>query len=319
MIQALLAKARQLFEDLNRSLLRPRPAVRLAPAYEADRQPLRPLRRVLLADEVSRTLFEEYARHRSATHDETGWLLMGVREADAAVVLATLPAGAGADASETHVRFNSIAQAVASRIVRQKDRRLTIVGIVHTHPGSLRHPSSGDLTGDSAWVGKLRGKEGVFGIGTTDGTPVEGALYAWQPRPHMHCWGDFRFTWYSLGHGDSDYRTLPVELTHGPDMARELHPLWSTLERHGDRLERLFVQQQGMRCEAVVGPAGPALVVTVPLAERGWTVQAVLRDDDVRFYVVQGTEVQEVKHQEEAVDRGIYLLLAELAVQQKGS
>jgi hypothetical protein len=57
-------------------------------------------------------------------------------------------------------------------------------------------------------------------------------------------------------------------------------------------------------------------VLTLPLAERDWAIQAILRNDDIRYYVVQGPEVHEVKHQEEAVDRGIYLLLAELAARQ---
>ena len=107
-----------------------------------------PLRRILLTDGVAHTLFEEYAAHRGAAHgeEETGWVLLGLRMADEAVVLGTLPAGAEADAGVAHVRFNSDAQALAYRIVRQTDRRLTIVGVVHTHPGSLRHPSDGDLS-----------------------------------------------------------------------------------------------------------------------------------------------------------------------------
>ena len=130
-----------------------------------------PLERVLLTDGVGRTLFEEFAGHRSEARgeEETGWVLLGLREAREAVVLATLPAGALRDASVAHVRFNSNAQALASRIVRQTDRRLTTLGVVHTHPGSLRHPSDGDFRGDGQWVANLRGKEGVFGIGTADG------------------------------------------------------------------------------------------------------------------------------------------------------
>src|SRR5207244_3069537 len=97
----------------------------------------------VLTDGVGRTLFEEYAAHRTEARgeEETGWLLLGLREARQAVVLATLPAGTQREASASHVRFNTNGQAMGSRIVRQMDRRLTIVGLVHTHPGSLRHPS----------------------------------------------------------------------------------------------------------------------------------------------------------------------------------
>src|SRR5262249_44661109 len=158
-----------------------------------------PLEHVLLTDGVGRTLFEEYANHRSASRgeEETGWVLLGLREPTRAVVLATLPAGAEYEASTAHVRFNSTGQAVASRIVRQADRRLSIVGVVHTHPGSLRHPSDGDYRGDVQWVRHLRGGEGIFGIGTADGpTVAPGAAFAQQPRPHVQCLGELRFSWY---------------------------------------------------------------------------------------------------------------------------
>jgi len=104
---------------------------------------------------------------------------------------------------------------------------------VHTHPGSLRHPSDGDFRGDSRWVGKLRGGEGVFGIGTADGrgpVPPGRALFASQPRPNVQRLGALSFSWYSLRAGQRSYQTLPVELTLGPDLARPLHRVWQTLE-----------------------------------------------------------------------------------------
>ena len=171
MWQALKRTASRLLDTAKRSLRRTRrlPAPLIGPPPTA--VSYAPLRRVLLSDGVAHTLFEEYAAHRAEARgdEETGWVLLGLRAADEAVVLATLPAGAEADAGVAHVRFNSNAQAVAYRIVRQKERRLTIVGVVHTHPGSLRHPSDGDFHGDSEWVAGLRGGEGVFGIGTADG------------------------------------------------------------------------------------------------------------------------------------------------------
>ena len=80
-----------------------------------------PLQRVLVADGVGRTLFREYAAHRGEARgdEETGWVLLGLREANEAVALATLPAGTERDASVAHVRFNSSGQALGSRIVRQ--------------------------------------------------------------------------------------------------------------------------------------------------------------------------------------------------------
>lgn len=275
----------------------------------------RPLTRIVLTDEVSRTLFEEYAAHRDSSrgHEETGWVLLGLRQATEAVVLATLPAGAEAEAGVAHIRFNSSGQAVASRMLRQSDRRLTIVGVVHTHPGTLRHPSDGDFEGDSAWVARLRGAEGAFGIGTADGEPAEGTLYARHPQAHVQCLGPLRLSWYALRAGDSGYRPLPYELTLGPDLARPLHPLWGTIEAHADRLERLYQQQAGLRLETAPGRHGEVLALTVPLAESGGSIRVLLEGKEVQYSVIHDEGPTALDCDEPRVDRGVYLLLAELA------
>ncbi len=307
--------ARGWLDDLQRSWHRPRPSP--PPARTTVSSPLKygPLERVLLTDGVGRTLFEEFAGHRAEARgeEETGWLLLGLREAREVVVVATLPAGTLRDASVGHVRFNSSAQVLASRIVRQTDRRLTTVGVVHTHPGSLRHPSDGDLRGDGKWVANLRGKEGVFGIGTADGVPAPGDLFAYQPRPNVQCMKGLRFSWYALGQGDSAYRPLPVELTIGPDLARSLHGMWSTLEFHAERIERLYRQQSALRFEVMSDEWGPGLLLTLPLAEPGDAVRVLIRPKEVRYYVIRSGELLEVHHHDEWVDRGVYQLLAELA------
>jgi hypothetical protein len=275
-----------------------------------------PLQRVLLSDGVGRTLFEGYANHRKETrgNEETGWVLLGIREPHEAIALATLPAGALRDAGVAHVRFNTEAQAVASRIVRQNDRRLTILGVVHTHPGSLRHPSDADWRGDRKWVRHLRGQEGVFGIGTADAQhqadgAAGGGMYATQPRPHVQCLGELCFSWYALRPDDPSYRPLPVGLTIGPDLARDLHLVWPALEQQAQRIDRLFQQQAGLRAEVV---PGPGLLLTLPLADGGGTMRVLVRDS-VQFYLERGGEWLEVEHHDEYLDRGVYLLLAELA------
>jgi proteasome lid subunit RPN8/RPN11 len=270
-----------------------------------------PLERILLTDGVGRTLFEEYACHRAAArgNEETGWMLLGLREQHEAIALATLPAGTRADTSVSHVQFNSTAQAVGSRIVRQSDRRLTTLGVVHTHPGSLRHPSDGDLRGDRAWVQALRGQEGVFGIGTADAEST--ALYGQQPRPNVQCLGELRFSWYSLRRGWSAYRPLPVSFTLGPDLARRLHAVWPTLEEHAERLERLYQQLARLQVEVVDGPeAGLILLVALP---GGRTLRVLLSGQTVRYFLEQAGELLEADHHDELVDRGVYRLLAELA------
>jgi proteasome lid subunit RPN8/RPN11 len=316
MLQALVSTARQLLHDLHRSLPRSRQPAGPAAERPAPRpRTYCPLQRVSLTDGVGRTLFEEYASHRAEARgeEETGWVLLGLRDESEAVVLATLPAGARRDASASHVRFNSNAQAVASRIVRQADRRLTMLGVVHTHPGSLRHPSDGDLRGDGAWVRQLRGSEGVFGIGTADGPAQPGTLFAYQPRPHVQCLGELRFSWYALRHGEAAYRPLAVELTIGPDLARPLHELWATLEVHAERIERLYRQQAGLHFEVVSDEWGPGLILTLPLAGSGDAVRVVVRPKGVRYYVVRDGELYAAQQHDDYVDRGVYLLLAELA------
>jgi proteasome lid subunit RPN8/RPN11 len=276
--------------------------------------PLRRLRQVRLTDGVGHTLFEEYHAHRAHRGEvETGWILLGLREADEAIVVATLPAGAEADAGVAHVRFNSEAQALASRIVRQSDRRLRILGVVHTHPGSLRHPSDGDLRGDRQWVKQLRGGDGIFAIGTADAVSAGPALVAHQPRPHVQVWGELQFTWYGLAAGDHGYRTLPVEVTYGPDLARPLHDLWPVLEAHAPRLERLYKQQAGLRFEVMAGEQGPTLMLVLPLAEPNSALRVLVRQKEVRYYVVRNADIFEVAHGHPCPDRGVYLLLAELA------
>ena len=201
MWQRLVGSAGRLFQEWRRFVLRsrgPRPEQRVVapPKIVFER-----LERVVLTDGVGRTLFEEYAAHRAESRgdEETGWFLLGLREAREAIVLATFPAGAEREASVSHVRFNSNGHAMGSRMVRQLDRRLTILGVVHTHPGSLRHPSDGDFAGDHPWVRRLRGQEGIFGIGTADRRPgEEGTLFAHQPRRHVQCMGELCLSWYAL-------------------------------------------------------------------------------------------------------------------------
>jgi proteasome lid subunit RPN8/RPN11 len=320
MLHALVSVAGRWVNHWSRSLLRER-----LPSPEALEAPVRRprayqrLERLVLTDAVGRTLFDEYAAHRKGVRgeDETGWVLLGVRESSEALVLATLPAGAESNAGVAHVRFNSSAQALASRIVRQWDQRLSIVGVVHTHPGSLRHPSDGDYRGDSLWVGQLRGREGVFGIGTADGTPPDGPAVARQPHKHVQALGELCFSWYALGEGDRRYRPLAVQLTLGPDLARPLHPVWETIELHADRLDRLARQQSGVSFQVVAGKAGPALAVNMKLAEPATGLRVVLERNEVRYFLVRQDDLIEVNPKEKLVDRAVYLVLAELAGQQE--
>lgn len=292
-----------------------------APPAAGAAPPLGRLRRLVLADDVSRTLFGEYAAHRQTDRgaEETGWVLLGLRRGDEAVALASLPAGAGREADAVHVRFNSAAQAFASRVVRQGMRQLTLLGVVHTHPGSLRHPSAGDYRGDIGWVANLRGGEGVFGIGTADAdTAAEagGAGVGWQPAPNVQCLGGLCFSWYSLGQSDRNYHPLSVEMNIGPDLATPLRPVWDELEANAGRLDRLARQLAKVRFDVAPGHAKPALAVTVPLPDDdGRAVRVELEGKAVRYRLLTPGGPLAADLHEDRVDVGVFLLLSELAAQ----
>jgi hypothetical protein len=230
-------------------------------------------------------------------------------------VLATLPAGADREAGVAHVHFNSTAQAVASRVVRQTDRRLGIVGVVHTHPGSLRHPSDGDYRGDSLWVSRLRGGEGVFGIGTADGKPANGkpASHA----EHVRSEGELCFSWYALGAGDRHYRRLPVEVADGPDLARPLHPLWNVIETHAVALDALFRQLAQVKIEPAEG--GRTLLVRIPAGDTGDVLRIHLSRHETAFHLERDGDISVIDPAEPQLDRAVFLILAELAGQRHGS
>lgn len=313
MLQALVSTASRLLGDLNRSWFRrPLPPVE-DPAPAPARRDCQRLQRLVLTDQVCRTLFDEYAAHRRSKRgdEETGWVLLGLREADEAVVLAALPAGTARDAGFAHVLFSANAQAVGARILMKTDRRIRMIGVLHTHPGSLRHPSAGDFEGDSQWVGQFASKDGIFGIGTADAETVPGTLIATQPRPHVQCLGELCLSWYTLAEGDKKYRPLPVHMTLGPDLARPLSAIWQTIEHHAEPLERLCRQQ----ARANLNVANSELVLQIPLAPPYSKLGLFLKNETARYVLVRDDDLIEVNPGTKQVDQGVYLVLAELATQ----
>ncbi len=272
---ALLGKMQRALTDFRQPVVeRPSPPDMREPATAAPAN-YRPLQRVRIAGEVARTAERE--------------------------------------AGEAHIRFNSSAQAVASRIVRQSDKRLALLGVVHTHPGTLRHPSDGDFRGDIQWVGQLRGGDGVFGIGTADGKYARPSDELWQPRANMHCRGDLCFSWYSLREGSRHYQALPAELISGADLALPLRAVWPILEEHAERLDRLARQQAKVTFECLAEPDRTALTLVVPLAEPGLALRVVLTGKEVRYFLSRDGSLLAADLCEPHADRGVYRLLAELA------
>lgn len=295
----------------------PREAVPPQPHRPTSEAPsaLETISKLVLTDEVSRVLFDEFAAHRHGERgaEENGWALLGLRQRDEAIVLATLPAGTQRDAGSSHVRFNPMAQAAASRMVRQGNKQLKMLGIVHTHPGSMRHPSDGDYRGDIAWVPNLRGQEGVFGIGTADAKRHAPGEVAWQPTANVQCLGELCFSWYKLSVGDRNYRPLPVEITLGPDLALALRPVWCELEVHAERLDHLACMLQRVRFDVVDGKQKPALAITVPLAEPERAVRVLIEGKEVRYLLLDKGEPLLADFRDDRIDRGLFVMLAELS------
>ncbi len=316
MFRALVSNAGRVLGDFNRRLFGPEKTNNTAPAPQEKPTQLGPLERVILTDEVSRTLFTEYDEHLrgSRGNEEIGWILFGMRQPKEALVLGALPAGVERDAGVGHVQFNSNAQAVALRILRQADRSLGVLGVVHTHPGKLRHPSDGDLRGDREWIKNLRGQEGVFAIGTAEGNRSESGLSR-QPRANVQGLGNLSFSWYSLREGEQKYRNLPVQLTLGPDLAKSLQKIWSTIEAHAKPLERLCQQQAHISFELVDVDDKPdkVLAVRFDLAEPDLALNLLLEGHDARYLLLRGDDVNEIAPENKRIDRKVYEILSELA------
>lgn len=269
----------------------------------------RPFERIVLTQGVAETLFDDFDHHRDTARgdEEFGWAILGLREETEAIVLATLPAGAQRHASLTHIQFHSSAQAVATRLLRQRDKRLTMLGVVHTHPGSMRHPSSGDYRGDIRFVTRLRGREGVFAIGTADAS-FAGTIT--QTDPHRHGRGSLCFSWYVLAESDSQYRKIPIVTIPGDDLARPLTALWPTLETHADALERLCQQLTGVQFE-IAGDG--SLSFAIPLADDSRRLRALIRGPQTQYYVEDAGTLMAVDPEATTLEHGIFAILAELA------
>lgn len=305
----MLDTLRRLWTSLERRWIASRPAL---PEPVAPPKTYRRLDRIVLTEGVVRTLFDDFARHRETARgeEEFGWALLGLREETDVIVTAALPAGAQRHASLTHIQFHSSAQAAATRILRQRDKRLTMLGVAHTHPGSLRHPSGGDYRGDIRFVTRLRGREGVFAIGTADRTSHDDR----RGEPHRHGQGELCFSWYALADGDSQYRKMPIVTLPGDDLARPLSPIWPTLETHADALERLCQQLSGVQIDV----AGTAISLTISLAEERRRLRALIDGPQPRYYVEDEGNLLAVDPAARSLEHGIYAILAELAARRSG-
>jgi hypothetical protein len=92
-----------------------------------------------------------------------------------------------------------------------------------------------------------------------------------------------------------------------------LHAIWSIVEEHAEQLERLYLQQANVRFDVLPDVENPGLLLTLPLAANGESLRVLMTRKECRYYLVRGGEVRAFDQHDECVDRGVYVLLAELA------
>lgn len=276
---------------------------------------LSPITHVLISSGVGNTLVQGYRNHldQDRGDEETGWLLMGYREKKRAIIMAAVPSGEFREASSTHVKFNSQAQVVAGRLLRQVHQKLEVLGLFHTHPGRLRHPSSGDYQGDIQWVKNLPGKQGVFGIGTVDHEAIGQQEFAKKLALNSFHMNNMRFDWFSLANGDANYVKVPIRWTLGEDLAKPLHVVWDAMEMHAAEIEKVLIQQSKASCSITKTDCGHRLTLSVPLAGIAGKILVFIFKDKVQYFFEKNEQLFAVDIQEDKVDRGIYLVLAELS------
>jgi hypothetical protein len=74
-------------------------------------------------------------------------------------------------------------------------------------------------------------------------------------------------------------------------------------------------QQANVRIEVATEQGGPVLLLIVPLAGNDGSLRVLLGTGEVRYLLERKGELLEMSHHEDLVDRGVYLLLAQLAEQ----
>jgi hypothetical protein len=189
--------------------------------------------------------------------------------------------------------------------LRQKDKHLREIGVVHTHPGSMRYPSSRDLLGDSRWVSQLRSGEAIFGIGTANG--------AGEDADDLNVTGDVCFSWYALAASESQYRPLPVEMQGGADLAMGLRLVWSVIEAHAAPLLRLCRQLARVQIEFAREEGQTLLAVKIALPRPNQQLRLLLATGQVRYYWECDGKLTAIEPHEPNLERAVYLILAELA------
>src|SRR5262249_27192280 len=110
-----------------------------------------------------------------------------------------------------------------------------------------------------------------------------------------------------------NYRSIPVQLVDGPDLAAPLRSVWPILEENGERLERLTQQLAKVSFEVVPFEQHSALAVNVVLPGSARNLRAVLGKKEIHYFLEREGAVLAADLRDPYIDRGIYRLLADVA------
>ena len=106
------------------------------------------------------------------------------------------------------------------------------------------------------------------------------------------------------------YRSLPVQMAAGHDLAHLLRPVWTTIELFAQPLDQLWRQLAGIQVSV---EAGGVLCVKIALAAPHQQLRLLLSEAGARYYWERNGELVAIDPHESQLDRAVYLILAELA------
>jgi hypothetical protein len=106
---------------------------------------------------------------------------------------------------------------------------------------------------------------------------------------------------------------VPIRWTLGEDLAKPLHVVWDAMETHAGEIEKVLAQQTKATCGITQGAAGHQLTLSIPLAGSAGKIIVFIFKDKVQYFFEKNEQLFAVDIQEDKVDRGVYLVLAELS------
>ena len=92
-----------------------------------------------------------------------------------------------------------------------------------------------------------------------------------------------------------------------------MHVVWDAMEVHASEIEKVLAQQSKASCAITKSASGHQLTLSIPLAGSAGKILVFIFKDKVQYFFEKNEQLFAVDIQEDKVDRGVYLVLAELA------